>query len=84
MNHNLIRAYVFQFFEVFFLRLEGGRLKDTIHKHLFGNNAQGNELTKFLILNCHLAKKQSIFNLNKISDWIKTSEEVFQTNYLQK
>jgi hypothetical protein len=38
-------------------------LKNEIHKKLFGENSQGNELTKILILELHNVKRM------KIPDW---------------
>ena len=50
------KSCAFALIEVLYRRLTGDMIKGTVHKRLYGNDTQGNELTKSLIPICHYAK----------------------------
>ncbi len=43
-----------------FRRIKADVIKTTVHKKLYGPDSQGNDLTKFLIVQCNNAKKGAI------------------------
>ena len=60
--------------DICFLRLPSEMLKLEIHKKLFGENSQGNELTKIFILELHNAKRMKILDWEIIIENIKSIE----------
>ena len=60
--YNLVKekSHVLLCFEVMFRRLKADVIKTTVHKRIYGEGAQGNEITKFLIQLCAQAKKGPI------------------------
>jgi hypothetical protein len=44
-----IRTFILRFFEVMFRRIKTETIKKVVHPKIFGEDSQGNELTKFLI-----------------------------------
>lgn len=57
---NKFRTHIFLCFEILFRRLKTDTIKTLVHKRVYGNESQGNELTKFLIQSCVAAKKGPI------------------------
>ena len=49
--YNLVKekSHILLCFEVMFRRLKADTIKTTVHKRIYGEAAQGNEITKFLI-----------------------------------
>eukprot|EP01022_Parablepharisma_sp_SALTPOND_P020644 TRINITY_DN3819_c0_g1_i2.p1 TRINITY_DN3819_c0_g1~~TRINITY_DN3819_c0_g1_i2.p1 ORF type:complete len:1640 (+),score=159.31 TRINITY_DN3819_c0_g1_i2:9252-14171(+) len=70
----LLRGYVYQIYEILYRRIDVDTLKGDLQKALYGPNAQGNELTKFLIVNSHNAKKQYTSAYKDLTQWLQTQE----------
>jgi hypothetical protein len=70
----LEKSVVYKFLEICFKRLPSEMVKDEITKRLFNSNAQGNELTKILILELHNAKRTKIPDFDLITKNIKLEE----------
>lgn len=54
------KSLILQCYEVMYRRLKSDVIKLTVHKSIYGEGAQGNEITKYLIQLCNGAKKGPI------------------------
>jgi hypothetical protein len=65
------KAYILCIFERFYARLPTNQLKESAHKRIYGENAQGNELTKQLITftNKYRKEKPEKFEMLGAVDW---------------
>ncbi len=52
--------------------MDAEAIKSDLHKHLYGAAAQGNELTKFLIMHCHNSKRQPAFGYKELDAWLQS------------
>ena len=53
-------------------RIDADTIKSDLHKHLYGASSQGNELTKFLIMSCHNAKRQPAAGYKELDSWLQS------------
>lgn len=58
-----------------YTRLDAEAIKSSLHQALYGKDTKGNELTKFLIINCHGAKRQFLPSYKRLSDWLESQEK---------
>lgn len=83
----MFRIIAFTLFEIFFRRIPAETLRGIVHKRLYGQASQGNELTKALIMHAHNGKRSRI----EIEDMVKkeclnymiSSEELIRRHHSQ-